>query len=233
MMSFLFSGTVMGAFLFGLAGSLHCLGMCGGVAGMAMLLHDAPARQWRWLCAWQSGRLISYTAAGAVSGAVGQVLRMMTLFTLAQAALLGLTSAALVLSGAALMGFRTPLQRLEQHGAMGFMRLLPLLKPWMPPRTPWRALVMGGCWGLVPCGFLYTMLAAAAALGTPGQGALMMAGFAFGTMPMLFMAASGIRLGLLRQHRLRWSVGLVVAATGVFGMVNILSGSSLVRWICG
>jgi sulfite exporter TauE/SafE len=226
-------GVIFGAFLFGLAGSLHCLGMCGGVAGLAILLNDARPAQWRWLFAWQSGRMLSYALCGAVAGSVGLLIQRVPLFTLAQGILVGLTSAALVLSGGQLMGLRSPLQALEQRGALGLLRVLPLLRPWMPPRTPWRAWVMGGFWGLVPCGFLYTMLAAAAALGTPTQGALMMASFSVGTMPLLFMTASGIRLGLLRQGRLRWLVGLLVAFTGVYGMFNAWAGSPLRQWMCG
>jgi sulfite exporter TauE/SafE len=232
MMSLVHPGAVLGAFLFGLAGSLHCLGMCGGVAGMAMLLNDAAPAQYRWLLGWQGGRMMSYAVFGAIAGSVGLTLRHFPAFAIAQGVLIGITSAALVLSGGQLMGLHSPLQALEQRGAIGFLRLLPLVRRWMPPRTPMRAFVMGSLWGLVPCGFLYTMLAAAAAMGTPVQGALMMTSFALGTMPLLFMAATGIRVGLLRQKRLRWVAGLLVASTGVFGMIDALAGSPLAHWIC-
>ena len=232
MIDILHPGAVLGAFLFGLAGSLHCLGMCGGVAGMAMLVQDAPRAQFRWLLAWQGGRMLSYSVFGMIAGSFGLALRHLPAFTLVQGGLVAITSVALVLSGSQLMGWRSPLQAMEQRGAIGFIRLLPLVRRWMPPRTPWRAAVMGGLWGLVPCGFLYTMLTAAAAFGHPGQGALMMAGFALGTMPMLFMAASGIRLGLLRQKRLRFLFGALVAGTGVVGMVGVLTGSRMLAGVC-
>lgn len=232
MIEILHPGAIVGALLFGLAGSLHCLGMCGGVAGLAMLVADAPPAQYRWLLAWQGGRMLSYAGFGALAGAFGLALRHLPAFTLVQGALIALTSVALLLSGSQLMGMRSPLQAMEQRGAIGFIRLLPLVRRWMPPRTPLRAAVMGGMWGMVPCGFLYTMLTAAATFGHPVQGALLMAGFALGTMPMLFMAASGLRLGLLRQKRLRFLFGILVAGTGVAAMAGLLTGSSVLSGLC-
>lgn len=232
MFEILHPGAIVGAFLFGLAGSLHCLGMCGGVAGLAMLVADAPSAQYRWLFAWQGGRSVSYGLFGAIVGTFGLALRHLPAFTLVQGGLVILTSVALVLSGGQLMGLRSPLQAIEQRGAISFIRLLPLVRRWMPPRTPLRAAVMGGMWGVVPCGFLYTMLTAAATFGRPGQGMLMMVAFALGTMPMLFMAASGIRLGLLRQKRLRFLFGVLVAATGVVGVLGVVTGSQMVAGMC-
>lgn len=225
-------GPLLGAFLFGAAGSLHCLAMCGGVAGMALLLHDARPAQVRWMLGWQLGRLASYSLLGAVAGGLGWMLQRQPWMGVLQGVLVGLTSAALVLSGSQLMGYANPLARLEGAGVPGFLRLLPLVARWMPPRTPLRALLMGGLWGLVPCGFLYTMLAAAATLGTPARGAAAMACFAVGTMPLLWMTAGGIQIGLLRRGRLRWCVGLAVALTGVVGLLNWLAGPQLLAWIC-
>ena len=232
MNTFTFYGPLLGAFLFGLAGSLHCLGMCGGVAGLAMLLHDARGPQVRWLLGWQGGRLLSYAVLGTVAGSAGWFVHSSPWLAVMQGILVGLTSAALVLSGGQLMGWRSPLQSLEQAGAIGFLRMLPMFGRWMPPRTPLRALLMGSLWGLVPCGFLYTMLAAAAALGTPARGAAAMACFALGTMPLLWMAAGGIRLGLLRQGHLRRLAGLLIMLTGVLGFANWLVGPQVWAWVC-
>ena len=232
MIPVLHSGAILGAFTFGLAGSLHCLGMCGGVAGLAMLVERRAWAQYRWLLAWQGGRILSYALFGSLAGGLGLGLSALPAFSIAQGVLVALTSAALVLSGGQLMGLKSPMQALEQRGAIGFMRLLPMIRRWMPPRTPGRAWLMGLLWGMVPCGFLYTMLAAAAAFGDPLQGALMMAAFALGTMPLLFMAASGIRLAWLRQRRLRWACGAVVAATGVFGMFQLAFTNGAMAGFC-
>jgi len=54
--------------------------------------------------------------------------------------------------------------------------------------------------GLLPCGFLYAALLAAAATGSAAGGALAMAGFALGTVPAL--AVVGLfGAGVLRRFR--------------------------------
>ena len=55
---------VFGAFLAGLAGSPHCVLMCGAFA-------SACARPAPGLGAWHAGRLIGYGALGALAGGFG------------------------------------------------------------------------------------------------------------------------------------------------------------------
>src|SRR5512136_504063 len=67
--------TLVSAFLVGLLGSTHCLGMCGGIVGALTLgLHDdirrSPIRLFPYLAAYNLGRIASYATAGAVLGAV-------------------------------------------------------------------------------------------------------------------------------------------------------------------
>jgi sulfite exporter TauE/SafE len=82
--------TLVSVFLVGLLGGLHCAGMCGGIVaalslsgppgGLAHAPVPTPGRSShsgtpriapsKWL-AYNSGRLISYTVAGALAGAIG------------------------------------------------------------------------------------------------------------------------------------------------------------------
>jgi sulfite exporter TauE/SafE len=55
-------------FLVGLLGGTHCVGMCGGIVGALSM--GAPAR-WSMLLSYNAGRIISYSAAGAIAGALG------------------------------------------------------------------------------------------------------------------------------------------------------------------
>ena len=90
MIAILHPGAILAAFLFGLAGSLHCLGMCGGVAGMAMLVADAPRTQLRWMLSWLLGRSASYALAGGLAASFGLALRQLPGFGMLQGALLAL-----------------------------------------------------------------------------------------------------------------------------------------------
>ena len=62
---------LIAAAVLGLAGSTHCVAMCGPlVAGLSVAGGDLPGARKRDL-AWQTGRLISYLAVGGVTGLLG------------------------------------------------------------------------------------------------------------------------------------------------------------------
>ena len=72
--------TVGAAFLVGLLGSTHCIGMCGGIVGALTLGLDSPVRKSPWrlpafLLAYNSGRILSYTIAGGITGFLGGQLK--------------------------------------------------------------------------------------------------------------------------------------------------------------
>ena len=232
MLSSLPPSALVGAFLFGLAGSLHCIAMCGGVAGMSILIAPERRAQWQWLAAWQSGRLCSYALVGATAGWVGLSLATWPALSVMQSLFAVMASITLLMTGAQLMGFRSPLQVIERGGAMAFIRFVPLLRPWMPPRNPARAFLMGSLWGLVPCGFLYTMILAAAAFHSPLRGAAVLMAFGIGTLPSLFIVASGLGMGYLRNGPMRYWVGLLVMATALVSLSTVLLGLPMGSWIC-
>ena len=55
-------------FLVGLLGGTHCVGMCGGIVS-AMSMGGGAG--WGMHLAYNSGRILSYAAAGAIAGALG------------------------------------------------------------------------------------------------------------------------------------------------------------------
>ena len=67
------------AFLVGLLGGVHCVGMCGGIVGALTLGLPSEPRQrlaamLPFQLAYNLGRALSYVVAGAVMGALGMVL---------------------------------------------------------------------------------------------------------------------------------------------------------------
>ncbi|HEY9149657.1 MAG TPA: sulfite exporter TauE/SafE family protein, partial [Gammaproteobacteria bacterium] len=65
----------LAAFLVGLLGGVHCVGMCGGIVGALALglpreVRDS-ARMLPYLLAYNLARIASYTLAGALLGGVG------------------------------------------------------------------------------------------------------------------------------------------------------------------
>ena len=65
------------AFNLGLFSTLHCLGMCGGIIGALSLstptkTHNHPVSRAGFVFAYNIGRVLSYTLAGAITGFFGE-----------------------------------------------------------------------------------------------------------------------------------------------------------------
>jgi len=107
----------------------------------------------------------------------------------------------LVLLGLYLMDAWRGLAHLEAAGNIVWRRIRPLLKPLMPMDTAFKALVVGGLWGWVPCGMVYSALLTAMLQGSALDGAAAMAAFGLGTLPMLLgMGLLGTRLRAQMQR---------------------------------
>ncbi|WP_240901104.1 sulfite exporter TauE/SafE family protein [Thioalkalivibrio sp. XN8] len=205
------------ALLGGLVGSVHCLGMCGGIAGaLGMAGGGRPAMA----VSYSAGRIASYAMAGAIAGAIGA--------GLAGAMGLGpwlrlLMGAVLVLLGLQVAINLRVLAPLEAAGARLWQRLAPLARRFVPPRHAGQALALGALWGWLPCGLVYGMLAAAAGTGGAAEGALFMAVFGLGTAPAMIGVtwASG-RSGTLLTARRRRLLGWLLVLFGAWTMVTPL-----------
>ena len=63
--------SLMSAFLVGLLGGGHCIGMCGGIVGAVSMHLPQSKSKVPFLLAYNTGRILSYTIAGAIAGLVG------------------------------------------------------------------------------------------------------------------------------------------------------------------
>ena len=225
-------------FLLGLASGVHCLGMCGGIVGaftsegVVRGPHSsARGPSLRLLAIFNTGRVASYTLAGAAAGALGSAAAFAAQLIDIQVALYVLANAALVLAGLHLAGISPLLARLEGLGAPVWRRIQPLAVKFLPANTPLRALVAGSLWGWLPCGLVYAMLATAVAAGSVAGGAMTMLAFGLGTAPNLMLAGFALlRLRrLAAQPALRLTAGGLVLAFGVFGLARAADLGDAVR----
>jgi hypothetical protein len=199
-------GFLLAMLALGLASSLHCAGMCGGIVAAFLTGRVIPIREERplaRLAAFNAGRILTYAAMGAAAGVAGAALE-------GQVVLYVIANVALVLAGLHLVGLG-PLSRLESLAAPLWRRLRPLA----PSRHP---LLAGLLWGLLPCGLVYGALAAAAFAGSPASGAAAMLAFGIGTLPLLLGA--GAVLARLRGGVFRFLAGGGVLAFGVYGLAH-------------
>lgn len=229
-------------FLIGLLGGTHCVGMCGGIvgalsAGVPSALSNLTvggvtgrvpggasrgASNWQLHLAYNAGRITSYTAAGALLGAIGGLGMVLNNVLPVQMALYVVANVMLIALGLYLTGVTALLAPVERlgHGLWG--RIQPLTRRFLPARSVAQALPLGLLWGFLPCGLVYSVLATALVSGSAERGAGLLLAFGLGTLPNLMLA--GLLLARLRDVvRRKWvriASGVLVLGFGVFGLVN-------------
>ena len=230
-------------FLVGLAGSVHCVGMCGGIVSafsvapsarpafpVAVVTLAAPraAESLLRIAAYNTGRIGSYASAGALAGGLAGGVTTLAGLTAWQAGGYWLANLMLVLLGLYLTGVWPALARIEQVGQGLWRRLRPLMGRILPLDTPVKMLALGALWGWLPCGMVYSVLATAMLTGSAAHGAAVMLAFGLGTLPMLAamgMAGASLRAALQRRA-VRLAAGLLVLGFGVLGMLRASGGVS-------
>ena len=217
------------AFLVGLLGAPHCIGMCGGIVS-ALTFGLPPEKRLNlasmtpYLLAYNLGRVFSYVAAGAAMGALGVLFAQVLPVYYAQHVLLLLAGVIMILLGLYLGGWWMLLGRLEKIGALLWRRIEPVGRKLLPVRTPGRALAVGLVWGWLPCGLVYSMLVYAVASGSALKGAGLMLAFALGTLPNLLAMGllAGAAARLARSETARRVAGATVIVFGLYTLWQLL-----------
>ena len=217
------TASLMSAFLIGLSGGAHCVGMCGGIVGALTLgLPATPDRpflgRWPFLLAYNLGRLLSYVTAGMLAGGVGAWAMHLMAVHQAQLTLQLLAGLFMILLGLYLAGWWMGLTRVERVGGRLWRRIEPLGRQLLPVRTPAQALGIGLVWGWLPCGLVYSVLVWAMGAGGALNGGLLMLCFGLGTLPaLLTMGAFAATLaGFIRQPWVRQIAGALVIGFGIY-----------------
>ncbi|MHB9150754.1 MAG: sulfite exporter TauE/SafE family protein [Thermoleophilia bacterium] len=225
------------AFTVGLAGGFgHCLGMCGPFVAAASISGGvsgsrSPRAAALFQAGYHVGRLLTYSALGAllgVLGAAGTLERLVgPAWVVPGQRYLGLAAGVLmVLVGLAMLGVPKldRVMRTAETGISGrswFVRTYARLQA-----GGWKSSVLlGMLLGLLPCGFLLGVEAWALVSGSAAAGAMTMLAFGLGTVPAL--AGFGLASGLL-STRLRGALTYVGAAA-VSGLGLFAIGRALVK----
>lgn len=212
-------GAVATVFVASLVGSPHCAGMCGGIAAFCGGVGECSAKRSLVASAtYHLARLASYAAVGALAGGFGTLLN-------AGGTLVGVQRVAAVLAGVAVAmvgigllakaaGYdtgRAPLPQWMKRALAVVHRAAAA----MPPAR--RSLVIGLATPLLPCGWLWAFAAVAAGTGSVAHGALAMAAFWAGTVPVLAVVGAGIAgVGAERRRLLGALAGVAMIAVGVY-----------------
>ena len=173
----------VGGALMGLAGSLHCAGVCGGIASSLMLAtqpHHAPATRAIGLLKIQLGRALSYTLCGALVGSAGAAFAGLVDLSGVQPITRIAAACALVWTGCSVAGLAPGFAILDRMLASKF-------NSWPTAATrrfrhP-HPVALGILWGFAPCGMVYAALVNATLSGSGIAGAGFMAGSAWRRFP--------------------------------------------------
>jgi uncharacterized protein len=182
-------------FVTGLLGGLaHCGPMCGPfvlaqAAGTPAALPVLRRLSGGLLLPYHLGRLTTYALLGASAATLGAAIVAMTAVRAAVSLLL---LAAALLFAAQAVARLVPASVARRTGSRtagiangSAMRLVSLTGKLFGNPSPASRFALGMMLGLLPCGFLYGALAAAAATRSPALGAAAMAAFGLGTVPSL------------------------------------------------
>ncbi len=215
-----------------LVGSLHCVGMCG--AFVAFAVGTGEESGWRSKAvlsmAYNGGRLVTYTALGAIGGALGAALNLGGEFVGVQRIAAVAAGVIMIVFGLTtllrVMGVKLPKTPMPKfiHRVVGAGQMIAMgMKP-MP-----RALTIGLLTTLLPCGWLYAYAAVAAGTASPVYGALTMAVFWLGTVPALAALGAGIQslTGVLGRH-MPAATAIAIVLVGLYTVIHRVDLSSAV-----
>jgi sulfite exporter TauE/SafE len=214
--------SLLTAFLAGLLGGVHCIGMCGGIVA-AMSFQAGRRQPYRYHLGYNLGRIASYALAGALAGLAGSAAFLSERLLPLQTGLYVLAQVILILLGLYLAGLSRTVLWLERAGGGLWRRLQPAFGRLLPVRSLPGALAAGAVWGWLPCGLVYSVLVSALATGDAVWGGLLMLAFGLGTLPnLLAMGWAAERLRALAANpQVKLAAGLLVAAFGVWGLANL------------
>jgi uncharacterized protein len=226
----------LGGLLMGLAGSPHCIGLCGGIS--SALLHASPGSntfggRTKALATIQLGRVTSYVILGALVGGASAVFSNLLQLAGLQFLLRLVAAGVFLWSGLALIGVGSGPARLERLlAAIMGKRLLFLSHPLR------RALpFLGGmCWGFAPCGMVYGALLNSMLTGSWLGGATFMSGFAMATIPPVSLAAFGMNTFAGFWHAnnaakgLRRGAGIAIVT---MGLLSVIEPAYQIASLCG
>lgn len=211
------------AFSAGLAGSGHCLGMCGGiVTALALSRSDAGALE-RFLAnlLYHAGRICTYTLLGLAVGLASRAGMVDALKPYVKWLFLAANLFVAAIGIFTLLGVRS--LGISALDGSGWGVLKDRLARLSSASSVMAAVPAGLLMGLLPCGLVYGVLISAATSGSALKGAGMMLAFGCGTLPALLAYGQvASALSVLGRGVFQRGMGGVVALLGLLGVWKAL-----------
>jgi len=214
---------IAASFAIGFLGSLHCVGMCGGlVSAMTMTRSDT---WWPGVIAYQLGRITTYTALGLIAGLIGSLFANDGWLNQAQS-LLSIVAGLLIITLALHIAgwLPDPFSRLSKRisdatGMAGFIKAAAT----QDSTGPWYN--VGLLNGLLPCGLVYAGIGMSLTAHAAWQGAAAMFSFGLGTVPAMLVVPALMRAisPTMRGRVLKIGALLLIG----IGVITLVRGTAI------
>lgn len=211
---------LLSAFILGILGSFHCVGMCGPIAFMLPVDRTNTLKKILQISMYHLGRLLAYSLIGLVFGLIGKSLFIFG-YQQQLSIGIGLFMILLVVVPKNILGefnISKPIYKT-------IFRIKTALGTALKKKTMDTFLTIGFLNGFLPCGLVYMALFAAMASGNAASGSLQMVVFGLGTIPLMTTAIylSHFLKGKARQ-RIQKAIPVFIL---VIGILFILRGLGL------
>jgi sulfite exporter TauE/SafE len=206
------------AFMTGLLGSGHCLGMCGGlVSAFFMKVRTGGAHAY---LAYHGARLTVYALVGLVAAALGAVLVATGGIGLAQGVLQIAAGLVVILLGLDLMGI-SPIRNTVGFAPLAWLRRQFVVAAQKGPVI--GAAIGGAINGMMPCSMTMAMAVQATTAPSVAEGMLLMLAFGAGTLPSMLSAT--FLFGKLGPRLRGWLLRFAALFVVVLGCSTLWQGA--------
>jgi sulfite exporter TauE/SafE len=211
---------IFAAISLGLLGSFHCVGMCGPIAMALPLDRSSYLKKSAGIVLYNIGRAMTYSVLGVLFGLIGQ---SFAIFGLQQ--VLSVALGILILVSVVIPTRLKPDIKFLQSFYAFINSLKHKISDLFARKSSASLFSIGVLNGLLPCGFVYLAIAGAVSSGSAVKCALFMAGFGFGTIPVMMMISWFAHLVSMKfRSRLSRAFPIVVS---VMAILMILRGMNL------
>lgn len=207
---------LVSAFILGLLGSFHCVGMCGPIAFMLPVDRSSQVKKISQITIYHVGRLLTYSLIGLIFGLIGKSLYIFG-FQQQLSIAIGIIMILIVLIPQRTFNkynFSKPIYK-------AISKVKSALGNAMKKKTLDTFLTIGFLNGFLPCGLVYMALFAAIAGGNALNGTLYMAVFGLGTIPLMTTAIyfSHFLKGTARQ-RIQKAIPVFIVIIGALFIIR-------------
>lgn len=209
---------LLAAFLIGIAGSVHCTAMCGGVIAGLNFAIPKNASLLPYALSYNLGRICSYAFAGGAAGALCGIFSHQVADGIV---ILKLISGLFLILLAAYIGnWWRGLAVLESAGKHIWKHIMPWSKKLVPFPSPLWAMPYGLIWGWLPCGLVYSTLTWSLSSGSAVTGSLWMLAFGLGTLPATLLIAFSSKdlLAIIKSPKTRQFIALILLLFGFYSV---------------